>query len=126
MLQILPGIPLGPKPTTSPLKSFKSCGHFSKNRQNVQSSDFQSQISMSKMVPIFLKKIFIEEYHLRSTIFVRSTPALNQVIEKSQFLTFKVKFLCQKLSESFSFFSLKNINLGAHFLLMTFFHNINF
>ena len=32
-----------------------------------------------------------------------------------------------KLSESFSiFFSLKNINLGAHFLLMTFFDNINF
>ena len=36
-------------------------------------------------------------------------------------LTFKVNFLCQKLSESFSiFFSLKNINLGAHFLLLTF------
>ena len=43
------------------------------------------------------------------------------------FLTFKVNFLCQKLSESFSiFFSLKNINLGAHFLSMTFFDNINF
>ena len=42
-------------------------------------------------------------------------------------LTFKVNFLCQKLSESFSiFFSLKNINLGAHFLLLTFFDNINF
>ena len=33
----------------------------------------------------------------------------------------------QKLSESFSiFFSLKNINLGAHFLLLTFFDNNNF
>ena len=42
-------------------------------------------------------------------------------------LTFKVNFLYQKLSESFSiFFSLKNINLGAHFLLLTFFDNINF
>ena len=42
-------------------------------------------------------------------------------------LTFKINFLCQKLSESFSiFFSLKNINLGAHFLLLTFFDNINF
>ena len=42
-------------------------------------------------------------------------------------LTFKVNFLCQKLSESFSiFFSLKNINLGAHFLLLTFFDKINF
>ena len=41
--------------------------------------------------------------------------------------TFKVNFLYQKLSESFSiFFSLKNINLGAHFLLLTFFDNINF
>ena len=39
-------------------------------------------------------------------------------------LTFKVNFLCQKISESFSiFFSLKNINLGAHFLLLTFFDN---
>ena len=39
-------------------------------------------------------------------------------------LTFKVNFLYQKLSESFSiFFSLKNINLGAHFLLLTFFDN---
>ena len=44
-----------------------------------------------------------------------------------QNLTFKVNFLCQKLTESFSiFFSLKNINLGAHFLLLTFFDNINF
>ena len=39
-------------------------------------------------------------------------------------LVFKVNFLYQKLSESFSiFFSLKNINLGAHFLLLTFFDN---
>ena len=43
-------------------------------------------------------------------------------IENCQFLTFKVDYLCQKLTESFSiFFSLKNINLGAHFLLLTFF-----
>ena len=42
-------------------------------------------------------------------------------------LTFKVNFLYQKLSESFSiFFSLKNINLGAHFLLLTFFDSIIF
>ena len=41
--------------------------------------------------------------------------------------TVKVNFLYQKLSESFSIlFSLKNINLGAHFLLLTFFDNINF
>ena len=45
----------------------------------------------------------------------------------SQNLTFKVNFLCQKSSESFSiFFSLKNTNLGAHFLLLTLFDNINF
>ena len=44
-----------------------------------------------------------------------------------QNLTFKVNFLCQKSSESFStFFSLKNINLGAHLLLLTFFDNIIF
>ena len=42
-------------------------------------------------------------------------------------LTFKVNFLYQKLSESFSiFFSLKNINLGAHFLLLTFFDKNKF
>ena len=42
-------------------------------------------------------------------------------------LTFKVNFLYQKLSESFSiFFSLKNINLGAHFWLLTFLDKIIF
>ena len=42
-------------------------------------------------------------------------------------LTFKVNFLCQKLSEAFSiFFSLNNTNLGVHFLLLTFFDKINF
>ena len=41
--------------------------------------------------------------------------------------TFKVNFLYQKLSESFSiFFSVKNINLGACFLLLTFFEKFNF
>ena len=41
-------------------------------------------------------------------------------------LTFKVNFLCQKLSESFSIFSsLKNINLRAQFLLLAFFENFN-
>ena len=35
--------------------------------------------------------------------------------QKSQNLTFKVHFLCQKSSGYFSLNSLKNINLGAHF-----------
>ena len=44
-----------------------------------------------------------------------------------QSLTFKVNCQCQKTSKSFSiFFSLKNTNLGAHFLLLTFFDKINF
>ena len=44
-----------------------------------------------------------------------------QVYKKCQNFTFKVN-----LSKSFSiFFSLNNINLGAHFLLLTFFDNIN-
>ena len=47
--------------------------------------------------------------------------------KSSNLLTFKVNFLYQKLSESFSiFFSLKNINLGALFLLLTVFDNTNF
>ena len=49
-------------------------------------------------------------------------------VKKGQNLTFKVDFLCQKSSESFSIFFLllKNINLGAYFLLFTFFDNIHF
>ena len=48
---------------------------------------------------------------------------VSKVPKFDQNLTFKVNFLCQKLSESFSiFFSLKNINLGAHFLLLTLIH----
>ena len=44
-----------------------------------------------------------------------------------QFLTFKVNFLCQKLSESFSiFFSLKSINLGADFLITSIFKSLYF
>ena len=43
-------------------------------------------------------------------------------------LIFKVNFLCQnhsKLSHFFFFFSLGNISLGAHVLLLTFFDNFN-
>ena len=48
------------------------------------------------------------------------------IVKNCKILTFKVNFLCQKLSESFQFFfSLNNINLGAHFLLLTFFDNFN-
>ena len=40
---------------------------------------------------------------------------------------FKVNFLCQKLLESFGiFFSSKNVNLEAYFLLLTFFENFSF
>ena len=51
---------------------------------------------------------------------------VSESVKKYQNLTFKVNFLSQKLSESFSFFSLKNINSGAYFLLLTVFDNINF
>ena len=45
-----------------------------------------------------------------------------KIVKNGKILTFKVNFLCQKLSESFSiFFSLKNLILGAHLLLLTFF-----
>ena len=39
-----------------------------------------------------------------------------KVVKNGKILTFKVNFLCQKLSESFYFFSSKNIILVAHFL----------
>ena len=52
---------------------------------------------------------------------------VSNVPKFDQNLTFKVNFLFQKLSESFLiFFSLKNINLGASLLLLTFFENFNF
>ena len=67
------------------------------------------------------------KYFTTTTEISQSSSKWNQVIENCQFLTFKFNFLCQKLSESFSiFFSLKNINLGPHFLLLTFFENFNF
>ena len=47
------------------------------------------------------------------------------VVKKCLNLTFKVNFYSQKLYESFwFFFSLKNISLGAGFLLLTFFKNL--
>ena len=49
-----------------------------------------------------------------------------KVAKNGKTLAFKVNFLCQKLSESFSFFLLKNMNLGACLLLLTFFENFNF
>ena len=50
-----------------------------------------------------------------------------KVVKNCKILTFKVNFLCQKLSESFQKkFSLNNINLGAHILLLTFFDNFTF
>ena len=49
------------------------------------------------------------------------------VVKNCKILTFKVNFLRQKLSESFQKkFSLTNFNLGAHFLLLSFFDNFNF
>ena len=39
--------------------------------------------------------------------------------EDHKILTLKVNFLSQKLSESFHFFSLKNIKSGAQLMLMT-------
>ena len=57
----------------------------------------------------------------------RSCIQLSKRCQKLKILTFKVNFLCQKISESFQKkISLKNIILGAHFLLLTFFENFYF
>ena len=40
--------------------------------QKVPILDFQSEFSMSKIIRIYLKKIFIEEYQFRRTFFVKS------------------------------------------------------
>ena len=47
-------------------------------RQKVPKSDFQSQLSMSKIIQIFLIFFFIEEYHFRGRFFiVDQWPKLN-------------------------------------------------
>ena len=56
-----------------------------------------------------------------------SSGEVSKSAKSPSLLTFKVNFLYQKISKFFSiFFSLKNINLGAHFWLLTFFNSINF
>ena len=59
-------------------------------------------------------------------VIIRPTKTPKSADKKCQFLTSKVNFLCQKLSESFNFFSFKNVNLGAHLLLLAFFDNFDF
>ena len=49
-----------------------------------------------------------------------------QSIKKCQNSTFKVNFLCQKSTDSFQKISFKNINLGDHFFVKTFFSRFNF
>ena len=52
---------------------------------------------------------------------------INRAVKMCHNVTFKLNFLCQKSSESFSiFFSLKNTNLGAHYLLQPFFDKVKF
>ena len=58
---------------------------------------------------------------LLSKVFGRSTPDYESGCEDHKILTFKVNFLCQKLSKSFHFFSSKNIKSGAQLILMSIF-----
>ena len=73
MLHILPGIPLGPKPTTSPLKIFKSFVQLSKSRQNldvilgnkvVQKLKLSKNVNNKKCAPkiIFFNEKKIERF----------------------------------------------------------------
>ena len=58
------------KTNNQPTKKFLSlAGHLSKSHQNVQNSDFQCQFSMSKIIQMFLKYFFNEDYYFRSTFF---------------------------------------------------------
>ena len=52
-----------------PKKVFKSCNQLSKSCQKLQNSDFQSQLSMSKIIRIFLIFFFIKEYQFRGMFF---------------------------------------------------------
>ena len=61
-----------PKINNQPLKKFLSLAvrQLSKSCQKWQNSDIQSQFSMSKIIRIFQKMFFIEEYDFRGTLFV--------------------------------------------------------
>ena len=48
----------------------ETCYMAKNRRQKVPKPDFQSQISTSKILQIFQKKIFVEKYQFRSTFFV--------------------------------------------------------
>ena len=69
-------------------------------RQKVPILDFQSEFSMSKIIRIFLKKIFIEEYQFRRTFSI-----------DAQFLTNCHRMETQNLVISFdySWFLAKNL-----------------
>ena len=72
-----------------------------------------------------IRKIFAQESTYSKEMIEFWELVLWRGVKKCHNLTFKVNSMCHKLLESFSiFFSLKNINLGAHFLLLTFFDNI--
>ena len=60
-------------------------------------------------------------------VIVRPTKIMNNLLKDCKILTFKVIFLCQKSTESFSiFFSLKNIKKGEQLLLLSYFDNFDF
>ena len=47
-------------------------------------------------------------------------------VENSKILTFKVIFLCQKSTESFSIFFIEEYKKGEQLLLLSFFDNFDF
>ena len=58
------------------------CTFFDKEDRlaKLQKSDFQSHFSMSKIVQIFTKKIFIEEYQFRTTTFAKIINSILKII----------------------------------------------
>ena len=93
----------------------KKYKHFSGKMQSII---WCTKISMTSLRP----KIFNQPLK----IFLSHVVSWVKVVKNGKLLTFKVTFLWQKLSESLYLFSLKNMILGAHFLLLTFFENFNF
>ena len=75
-----------------------------------------------QMVAYWVKNSTVSELFFSG----RSTYVLNQAIKRCRFLTFKVNFLCQKLSESFSIFFIEEYKYRVMFFVIIIFWKLWF
>ena len=82
--------------------------------------EFNGSVVEFQICWVLKSKIFDQESTYSKDFFFKSVDEL-WFIKKCQNCIFKVNFQCQKSTEFFQKKSSKNINLGDHFLLKTFF-----